>query len=232
MLSNSLIAATVALCLGVAATPVPAASPPATWDNLTRVKAKHLDAVYLLPGADFRGYAKVQLDPTEVAFRKNWVRDYNDSVIDLSGRISEADAQKMIDQARTGFEQIFRKAYAAAGYEVVDAPGPDVLRVRTAVADLYVAAPDRMTAGRSVTFAPEAGEATIVLEARDSQTGALLGRAVDRRTAGDTSRYMRSSVSNRADFEMLFDSWAKTSVDGLATLKTLSPVAAPPAGGR
>src|SRR5688500_6188833 len=43
---------------GLAPTTLHAAPPPATWDGLTHVKAKKVDAVYLLPGADFRGYTK------------------------------------------------------------------------------------------------------------------------------------------------------------------------------
>ena len=45
--------------------------------------------------------------------------------------------------------------------------------------DVYVTAPDTMQAGRSYTFTVEAGEATLALEARDSETGQLLGRAID-----------------------------------------------------
>ena len=29
---------------------------PENWDGLVKVQAKNLDAVYLLPGADFRGH--------------------------------------------------------------------------------------------------------------------------------------------------------------------------------
>jgi hypothetical protein len=39
---------------------------PPTWDNLVHVNSKKLQAVYLLTGADFRQYARVQLDPTEL----------------------------------------------------------------------------------------------------------------------------------------------------------------------
>ena len=38
------------------------------WDGLVEVKPKRLDAVFLLPGADFRAYKKVMMDPVEVAF--------------------------------------------------------------------------------------------------------------------------------------------------------------------
>ena len=225
MTRRAVVTALAAICLlGSAAPQALAASPPATWDGLTNVKSKRFDAAYVLPGSDFRVYTKIMMDPTEVAFRKNWVRDYNNDTLDLSQRISKEDAQKMLDAARTGFEEVFQKAYTNAGYQVVTTPGPDVLRVRTGVANLYVTAPDRPTAGRSRTFSEDAGSATVVIEVRDSETGALLGRAVDSRIAGDTGPYMRNSVTNRSDFTMLFQRWAKISIDALNELKAMSPV--------
>ena len=108
---------------------------------------------------------------------------------------------------------------------MVTAPGPDVLRIRTAVIDLHVNAPDIMTAGRSRSYAPEAGSATLVLEALDSQTGAAMGRAVDGRLAGDMGSMMmsRSAVSNKADFEAVFKTWAKAAVKGMNVLKSTPP---------
>jgi hypothetical protein len=196
---------------------------PANWDGLVLVKSKRFDRVYLAPDADFTPYTKVMLDPTEVAFRKNWLRDYNRSSLSLDRRLSEDDAQKAIDLVRTGFAKAFVDAYQKAGYQVVQTPGTDVLRLRTAVVNLDISAPDIKTAGRSRTYAGEAGQATVVIEARDSTTGALLGRVLDARLAGDNSRNLRNSVTNRADFGRLFDSWAKASIDGLAQLKAGSP---------
>jgi hypothetical protein len=46
-------------------------SMPTTWDHLVRVESKNFGSVFVLPGADFRPYTKVMLDPTEVAFDKN-----------------------------------------------------------------------------------------------------------------------------------------------------------------
>src|SRR5436190_1305918 len=77
----------IACLLGGAAPAALAAKPPATWDGLTLVKSKRFDAVYLAPDADFSSYRKVMLDPTEVAFRKNWVSDYNSTVMGLSSRL-------------------------------------------------------------------------------------------------------------------------------------------------
>jgi hypothetical protein len=163
-------------------------------------------------------------DPTEVALKKNWRRDYNNSSRDISRNITDSDVQKAFDKIRTGFAEVFAKAYTDAGYQVVTAPGPDVLRVRTGVLNLSVNAPDTMSAGRVKSFSQEAGSATLVLEARDSVSGALLGRAVDARLAGDNMMYLRNRATNRADFSRLFTNWARESVAGLAELKALSPV--------
>lgn len=218
-------AAAAALSLLVAATPAGSAAPD-SWDGLSRISSKRFDAVYLLPGADFRGYTKIMLDPTEVAFQKNWLRDYNQRA-DFSARMSDADAQKLLDRVRTGFEQVFEKAYSKAGYPITTTPGPDVIRVRTGVLNLSVVAPDQMTPGRSATFSRQAGGASLIIEARDSLTGALLGRAVDSQSIGDDGMRLRNSVTNRAAFEQVFDRWAKISVEGLAELKTRSPIAGP-----
>jgi hypothetical protein len=204
--------------------PATGAKPPDTWDGLLRVGSTKLDSVYLLPGADFRTYNKVMLDPTEIAFRKNWQRDQNTAQINTDTRISNSDAREILERAKTDFDKVFAEAYQKAGYQVVTTPGPDVLRVSTAVINLDVVAPDTMSAGRSWTFSREAGSATLVLEARDSQTGAVLGRAVDARSTGDSRPYIRNSVTNSSEFEALFKRWAQLSVNGLAELKQQSPV--------
>jgi hypothetical protein len=163
------------------------------------------------------------LDPTEVAFEKNWLRDYN-SRASFSMRLSDADAQRMLQTVQTGFEDIFRKVYSDAGYPITDTPGPDVLRVRTAVVNLNVVAPDTMSAGRSRTFSREAGGASVVIEVRDSQSNALLGRAVDSQIVGDDGTLIRNSVTNRSDFQRVFTRWAKISAEGFAELKARSPI--------
>jgi hypothetical protein len=202
------------------------AGPPATWDDLVRVKGKRMQNVYLLPGADFRPYTKVMLDPTEVAFRKNWAREYNSRTTrGLSGRVTDEDVEQMVAEGGKAASEIFAQSFNAGGFPVVTAPGADVLRVRTAVINLTVTSPDKMTSGRSRTYSGEAGTATLIIEARDSVSGALLGRVVDSQVAGDSSIYMnRTRTSNRADFRALANDWAKNTVRGLQELRAASPV--------
>ena len=197
-------------------------SPPENWDGLTEVKSKSLDLAYLLPGADFRPYSKVMLDKTVVAFRKDWMKNMSDTR-DLSRRIDDEDAAQIMAAAQAGFEDVFEKEFQKAGYAVVTEPGPDVLRVSTGVANLYINAPDVMAPGRSRSYTANAGQATLVLEVRDSRTNTLLGRVVDQRQTRDMVG-QASRVTNTADFKSLFRQWAGICTKGLGSLKAISPI--------
>lgn len=207
------------------ATAQAAAPSPANWDGLVEVNSRRFEVAFLLPGADFRPYTKVLIDEPEVAFRQNWLRDMNRSR-SAGRRITDADAQRILDSVGSSTLDIFTRAFADAGYEVVTRPGPDVLEVRTGIVNLFVNAPDTMSAGRSVTFTANAGEATLVLEARDSLTRALLARVVDRRETqglpGPSNR-----VTNTSEFRSLASRWARISAQRLGDLKTVSPVPDP-----
>lgn len=212
-----------ALALAACATPA-VAKAPATWDGLVQVKSKKLELGYLLPNADFRAYSKVTFDAPEVAFSKNWQRDFNSSTMTLGGRVTDKDMRDMVDAAKQSLSEVFPKRFTREGFQVVTEPGADVLRLSLAIIDLEVNAPERDTPGITRSYSVDAGEATFAIEARDSITGQLLGRAVDRREAGDGPVYRRTSVSNMADFEELFDTWATITARGLNELKSMSPV--------
>ena len=98
-----------------ASVPASGAKPPDTWEGLLRIGSTKMDAVYLLPGADFRTYTKVMLDPTEIAFRKNWQRDQNSAQRDTDAWVSNSEAREMLERAKTGFDKVFARPVAAAG---------------------------------------------------------------------------------------------------------------------
>jgi hypothetical protein len=221
---RQLLPATLFAFAVATATPALAAKPPKTWDGLLQVKSKRFDLVYLAPGATFTGYTKVMLAPTEVSVEKNWRRDYNSQGLGISRDISEKDVQKAIAQGVTAAGDIFAEEFNKGGYPVVAQAGPDVLLLRTGVLDIRVTAPDTMEPGRTYTFANEAGEATYFVEVRDSETGALLGRAIDRRLAGDNTIGQRNRMTNRMDFRRLVERWAELSIRGLNELKARAPI--------
>jgi len=202
-----------------------AADAPDSWEGLIQIKPKRLDAAYLLPGADFRKYTKLMVDPVEVAFKKDWAEDYNRDAATLSQRLSQEDIERIANAAREEFTKVFSEAYHEAGLEIVTSPGADVLRVRPGIMDLYVTAPDNMSSGRSRTYTQESGQALLFVELRDSTSGTLLGRGLDRRATRNTGRVQVSnSVTNLSDFRALFKQWADMSVKGFNDLRAISPV--------
>ena len=121
--------------------------------------------------------------------------------------------------------EVFQEEFRKAGYTIATAPGADVLRLSPSIVKLYINAPDVMSPDRSRTYTIDAGEATLVLKARDSVSGALLGMAVDRREARGTGFVTwTNSVTNRSDFRRLFQQWARICIKGLDELKASSPV--------
>jgi hypothetical protein len=209
----------------VLALPASGDKPPDTWDGLLKIESKFFDLAYVAPGADFRAYTKVMIDPTEAAFRKNWQKKYNNSTIGLTGRISDEEVRTALDAIQSGFIDVFKEAYTEAGFEVVTTPGPDVLRLRTAVFNIDVAAPENLTGSRSSTYAADGGSASLMLEARDSMSGAVMARAIDHRDIGDTGFAMRrTKMSNRVDFEREFKFWARISVSAFQNVRTIAPI--------
>ena len=169
--------------------------PPKEWDGLARVKSKNLDHVYKLPEADFSGYKRVRLDPIEVEFDKNWKP--NDSTRSPSQRLTNDDIEKIKQALAEEFRKVFTEELAKNGYPVVGESGDDVLRVSAAIVNLYITAPEKMTAGRSRTYTTSAGHMTLIAELRDSVTGKLMARAVDSVQGRDTGNFMiTNSVTN------------------------------------
>jgi hypothetical protein len=204
-------------CVFVSSAAAPA-TPPATWDGLEYRKTKGLDAVYVRPGAEIKAYRSLVLEPVQVAFDKNW--DPNKDSRRLAGRLSADDMQKIRDGMASEFRRIFGEELAAAGYDVVAKPLEDSLVVAAGLADVYINAPDKPTAGTSYTYTMNAGRMTLVMELRDGPTGQLLARVVDR-YAGKETGYatIANSVTNSAEFRRAVTAWARRLVKGLDTLE-------------
>jgi hypothetical protein len=183
-----------------------------TADGLTKVQVKGIDLAYRREGVSLAPYRKLIVDPVEVAFHKNWDPRRPGSNLKMSAN--------EIANIRNGVGKIvqeeFEKALQAGGnWQIVKDPGPDVLRLKPKVLNLYVNAPDTKQAGVR-TFTVSSGEMTLLLELTDSETGALLARAVDRQESRDTGMWqVSSSVTNAAEAQQIAARWAKILRDRL-----------------
>jgi hypothetical protein len=204
-----ILAALVCLCLAVPAAVVANASVTEfmSYDGLKKIKVRGLDLVYARPGATLATYDKVQLDPVTVAFAKGWKGKQAGSPWPLSQQQRDAIRERI---AKVVYDAFVKELEAKHGYQIVTAPGPDVLRVRLYIIDVKVTAPDQATAINAVTISASAGQGVLVAELYDSQTGEILARVIDPEAAQQSGMMMiNTAVQNQAQAEYIAQGWAK-----------------------
>ena len=189
-------------------------APAEEWDGLVRQSGTRLGAVFVRPDAEIVGYRSVMIDPVEVSFARNW--EQNRGGRSQLNRLDAGDMAAIQTGLADLFRETFRAELARGGYQLVDEAGPDTLRVTAAIVDLYITAPDTMSAGRSRTYTANSGRMTLVAELRDSMTGEILARAVDARSARSTGTWTVSNrVTNTADARRVMGVWATALRQGL-----------------
>jgi hypothetical protein len=193
-----------AAVLGAAACAAqPQAASEAVREGLVAVQSRNLDELYLRPNADLAAL----IDPVRAEIRSDWLKNLN-YTRNVSRWVGPDDAQRIAKDTAATLESIIAETYKARGYEIAAAAEPGVLRLSASIADLYVNAPDRFSPWTVKTFTRDAGQATLLLEARDAVSGTLLARVVHHGIAREISRLnMAGDVSNRFWFETLFRRW-------------------------
>ncbi|GAB5449817.1 MAG: hypothetical protein Hals2KO_01450 [Halioglobus sp.] len=201
------LAATV--MLAACASQVPQETP----DGLVLQPDSRLQDVYLLPGADLKEYSEFGVTDCRVAFRKNWLRDQNNSRLDISNRVTQKDVDRIKDKLGEQCEHYFRAALQASpAYTLVDEfnQGEAVLVVRPAIVNLDISAPDTMSPGMTRTYTTSTGEMTLHLELVDGTTGQVLARVIDRERSPNMGRLQwTNGVTNKADADRALSRWAQ-----------------------
>ena len=187
-----------------------------SFDGLHKVDNSQADVAWARPDFDISGYTKIWLVGAGIEYRqvKNRGRTSMDRTRGGPYFIDDKSRAQFEELVGTVFKEELQKIEK---YELVDGPGPDVLMVRGGLLDVTSYVPPDPVGGRSHVFLSSVGEATLVLELRDSETGTILARSVDRRAAetiGGT--FTRSnSVTNSAEARRLVRFWATRLREGL-----------------
>jgi hypothetical protein len=185
-----------------------------TQGGLQRITVKGLDAAFARPGASLAQYDKVLLRPVEVAFQKNWARNMSTGT---RMRVSSEDMQRIRSRLATRLQEAVRSELAAGGYQLVDAPGDDVLDVQMDIVNLYVPAPAvHPGMHQPDVYAVSAGQATLVVQLNDSVTGDAIARAVQGYAAAETVHMTRiDNFENDVEAGKACAIWAKSLRDAL-----------------
>jgi hypothetical protein len=177
-------------------------SPP--FPGLELVNSKGVDKLYRRPDVDVSEYTKIRIGEPSVEFSKNWnPRNYG------TYGLSAAQLKKIRSDLAAMAKTTFAKVLGEGGYQLVTEPGDGVLDVVPNIINLYVNAPDTMTAGRSRSYTMDAGSMTLALQLSDSVTGTLLAVAYDsKRDTNWGTMQWSNSVSNRAAASRVLTQWA------------------------
>ncbi len=224
MNKNILIAlVAIAFAAGCSSTPEFSSDPDdVTHDGLTRINRTVMDAVWAREDIDLSGVTKVRFKGLGVEYR-NVNGPYSGRAGIGTGRARAGQTEFQLDEStRALFEEEIRGAFMeeigrSTVFEVTDEAGPDVVDVHIGLLDVVSRVPPE-TVGRSRIFIDSVGEATLVLEIRDSISNTVLVRAVDRRAAQGFTAQESTPPRNRAEVRRLGRRWGQIIRDGLDTV--------------
>ncbi len=187
-----------------------------SFDGLHMVDNSQADVAWARPDFDISGYTKLM--PVSAGFEYTPTKNKGRTQIDHN-----RGGPYFIDEgARERFEAIVLEEFQEAfekikNWEFVTEPGPDVLIVEGGMLDITSYVPPDINIGRSDVYLRSIGEATLVLELRDSETGTILARSIDRRAAERLGGQMMESnrVTNSSEVRRLAQFWAERLVANL-----------------
>lgn len=221
MLKTLFTVAAIVLLVGCTQTPTIQQGPDAerTFDGLVRIDNSRFSNAWIDPDVDLSKYDKIMAGGAEFEFRA--VKKNTSSTITRRANESEfwmSDKQKeeLIQIVSEAFREELQKS---EHFTMADAAGPDVLVIVGGLHDIVSRVPPDMI-GRGDIYLSSVGEATLVLEARDSLSGETIYRAIDRRAAERAGQQMMVSntVTTRSEVRRLAKRWATRLREGLDSI--------------
>ena len=200
---------TTLLTLGCASTSetVPTTTP----DGLDLVRSDKHSAVYVKPEAQLDIYNEFAIVPCEVAFRKNWQRDYNSSHRSSGQQIKERDIDRIKRELGEECTTFFTDALSEEpSYNLVTEwqQGQDVLLVRPNIVNLNITSPDVSSPSMTRSYSASAGSMTLYLELIDAETSEVLVRAYDSKADPDSFVNYANKITNRQAADRMLKNWA------------------------
>lgn len=178
--------------------------------------------VELHPGRLAQPYRKVLVAPPSVEFDRRFLEDTQSLRGARHGRARTQVAEELAREFGRQYQEALAEALREHGFEVVPVAAGDVLTLSPSLVDVYVNRPT----DPPVTFnylVREAGEARMVVEARDpSGSRVLVARRQGR--AGETAaHHAGSDAFRRAGFQVMFRAWAQDVAAVFAKAKRPAP---------
>jgi hypothetical protein len=187
-----------------------------SFDGLRQVKNTVAHRVWVREGLDLSGYDALMLQGAGIKYR----------MVNSAGTVRARSSQTefpITPRAKERLVEIARESFTAElkrseRFRFTDSAGSSTLLVEAALIDVVSFVPPEPS-GRGDTFLSRIGEATLVVQISDSQTGAALARIVDRRAAQPTVAQRSSTPLNQSEVRRLMQRWARQLREGLDRLQ-------------
>ena len=208
-MKNLIVSLSMLLILGCASTSetVPTTTP----DGLDLVRSDKHSAVYAKSEAQLDIYNEFAIVPCEVAFRKNWQRDYNSSHRSSGQQIKDRDIDRIKRELGEECTAFFTDALSEEpSYNLVTEwqQGQDVLLVRPNIVNLNITSPDVSSPSMTRSYSASAGSMTLYLELIDAETSEVLVRAYDSKADPDSFVNYANKITNRQAADRMLKNWA------------------------
>ena len=212
--------AAVALVAGCAAEPSIQEGPNAetTFDGLVRIDNARFAGAWIDPDVDLTQYTKII--PGGAVFEFRSVQKMSASAARRSNEtefwISDSGRQRLIDTVSEVFTEELQKS---KHFTVTDEAGPDALIITGALHDIVSQVPPE-DVGRSEIWLRSMGEATLVIELRDSLSNEVIYRAVERRAVENVGNQMirANTATSWAEVRRWARRWAVRLREGLDSI--------------
>jgi len=215
---NKLVAiAAVIFIAGCATEPSVQSGPNAetSFDGLVRIDNARFAGAWIDPDVDLKQYSKIIPGGAEFEFRN--VQKMSASAARRANErefwISDSNKQRLADTVTEVFDEELQKSKY---FTVTDEPAPDALIIVGGLHDIVSQVPPE-DVGRSEVWLRSVGEATLVIELRDSLSNEVVYRAVERRAAENVGNQMirANTATTWAEVRRWARRWAVRLREGL-----------------
>ena len=184
-------------------------------DGLVEVKGVFKQTL-INPNVDLGEYTKIMIVPAEFEFRAVKGNPRSTLAYTRSTKSEFPMTEREKERAVKTITEAFEKEFAKSNLQIVEEPGDDVLILRGGFFDIVNKVPPEMI-GAGETYVRSAGQATLFVEALDSQTGEVLYRAGERNEVHRAGRdlFHANSVTANAEVRRWASRLARKMVKGL-----------------
>lgn len=179
-------------------------------DGLSSIQLNDVDAAWARTDIDLHRYNKIILEEAGIQYRLagNTAGTQQERKVADELILSKEQKQQLKAVVSNAFNQELQRSKK---FTLVSEPGPNTLLIRGGLLDVVAKKPAATRDSGTLVYVSEIGEASLVLEIFDSQSGTILARAIDHGVAGRPNAVsLGNTLTTWIEVEKVAKQWART----------------------